>query len=139
VSAALVAVTEQVPADVTLSEEPETAQPVAVPSTTANDTAPVPEPPLVISVSAVPKVPLVDVTVSAAWIAGAKVTVVGFDEIEAKVESPALVAVTVQVPADVALSEEPDTAHPVAVPSAAVNETAPVPEPPLVVSVSEPP
>jgi len=50
----LVAVTVQVPADVTLSEDPETAQPVAVPSTTANETEPVPEPPLVASVSVAP-------------------------------------------------------------------------------------
>ena len=81
-SAALVAVTEQVPAEVTLSDAPDTVQPLAVPSVAVYETAPLPEPPLVVSVSALPAVPLVEVTLRAACVALANVTVVGFEETE---------------------------------------------------------
>jgi hypothetical protein len=65
-SPAFVAVTVQVPALVLESEPLVTVQPVAVPFVKANVTAPVPEPPDVVSVSAAPNVPDVEVTVSAA-------------------------------------------------------------------------
>lgn len=48
--------------------------------------------------------------------------------------SPALVAVTMQVPALVALRLDPLTAQPVAVPLVTVKLIAPVPVPPEVVS-----
>jgi hypothetical protein len=67
-------------------------------------TAPVPEPPLVVKVSGVATVPLVDVTVNAAWVARTKVTVAGDDDTGAYFASPALVAVTEHVPAAVALN-----------------------------------
>jgi hypothetical protein len=135
-SAALVAVTTQVPAVVAVRFDPLTAQPVAVPLVTAKVTAPVPEPPNVVRVSGAPKVPDVEVTVSAAWVAPAKVTVVAGDEVAAKVASAALVAVTEQVPEDVVVKVEPLTAQPVAVPLVTAKVTAPVPEPPNVVRVS---
>ena len=62
----------------------------------------------------------------------ARVMVVGGDETDRCVASPALVEVTRHVPALVAVSELPEIAQPLAVPFAAVNVIAPVPEPPLV-------
>src|ERR1700679_3518286 len=129
----------QVPAPVALNSMPETVHPVAVPSVAANETAPLPEPPPAVSVSGVPAVPPIEVTFSSAWVALAKVTVVGPEEIGTKVESPALVAVTAHVPAEVVLRGEPETAQPLAVPSVVVKVVAPVPLPPLVVSGSEVP
>lgn len=52
----------QVPALVLVRVEPETEHPVAVPLMVENETAPLPDPPEVVSVSAVPKVPDVDDT-----------------------------------------------------------------------------
>ena len=49
--------------------------------------------------SGVPAVPLVEVTINAAWFANANVTVVADEETALKIESAAFVAVTVQVPA----------------------------------------
>jgi hypothetical protein len=78
----LVAVTMQVPALVELSCPLEMLHPEAVPPLlTTKDTAPVPEPPLVVSGSGVPSVPFVDVMVSAAWFALPSVMVVGDEEI----------------------------------------------------------
>ncbi len=118
-SAALVAVTVQVPAVVTLRSDPVTVQPVAVPSVATNVMAPAPEPPVVVSGSGVPTVPLSDVMVSAVWVPRLKVTVVGSDDTSEWVASAALVAVTVQVPAVVTLRLDPVTVQPVAVPSVA--------------------
>ena len=66
----------QVPALVELSCPLEMLQPEAVPPPlTAKETAPVPEPPLVVRVSGVPKVPFVDVIESGDWLILADVTV----------------------------------------------------------------
>jgi hypothetical protein len=65
-SPALVAVTEHVPALVAESALPLIAQPLAVPLLTVYVTAPVPEPPLVVSVKGVPTVPVTLVTARAA-------------------------------------------------------------------------
>jgi hypothetical protein len=78
----------------------------------------------------------VDVTVTTAWVALSRVTVVGADDTGEKLASPALVAVTVQVPALVLVNVAPESEQPEAVPSRARNDTAPVPDPPLVVSAS---
>ena len=75
-SAALVAVTKHVPAEPAVRDVPETVQLDAVPVEAAYVTLPVPDPPEVVRVSAVPKVPLVDETVSVDCDACAKVTVV---------------------------------------------------------------
>jgi hypothetical protein len=80
VSAALVAVTLHVPAEDTDREEALTRHPDAVPLVAAKLTAPVPEPPLVVKVNGVPKTPAVEVNVSGAWAAPAKVTVVGAED-----------------------------------------------------------
>ena len=61
----MVAVTLQVPVDVAVSTAPETLQPVAVPLVTEKLTAPVPEPPEVVSV--IPLTPVVELTVRAVW------------------------------------------------------------------------
>ena len=65
VVAALVAVTRHVPALVALTVLPETEHP-AVPAVTVNVTAPVPVPPLVLILSAVPTKPLSEVILKAA-------------------------------------------------------------------------
>jgi hypothetical protein len=65
VSAALAAVTMQVPNEVAVKVDPETAQPVAVPLVTVKVTEPVPEPPAVVRVSEVPKTPVSEVIASA--------------------------------------------------------------------------
>ena len=57
--------TTQVPALVAESEPLEIAQSLAVPFTTLKLTAPVPEPPEVVSVSAVRAVPLIELTLRA--------------------------------------------------------------------------
>jgi hypothetical protein len=79
-SAALVAVTLHVPAEVLLKVEPLTVQAVAVPLVAAKLTAPVPEPPLVVKPNGVPNTPDVEVNVSADWAALANVTVVGAED-----------------------------------------------------------
>jgi hypothetical protein len=74
-------------------------------------TAPVPEPPLEVSVSVVPTVPLVEASVSVAWAlggAGANVTVVAGELAARYVASAALVTVTAQVPAWVASNSPPE-------------------------------
>jgi hypothetical protein len=72
-SAAFVAVSEQVPATLlTLTVVPVTEQPVDAPALKLS--APVPLPPVAVAVPVVPKVTLVGpVTVSVAWIAGTAV------------------------------------------------------------------
>jgi hypothetical protein len=55
VEAALVAVTRHVPKLVTASDVPVTTQPRAVPGTAVKVTAPVPDPPLLVSTSGVPR------------------------------------------------------------------------------------
>lgn len=76
-SAALVAVTEQVPTVVRVSvlvaPEVEMLQPVEA---VAKVTVPVPEPPDVVNVRGVAIVPVSEVIVSVPWVAAAKVTVV---------------------------------------------------------------
>src|SRR5665213_2347941 len=67
VEAAFVAVTMQVPTLETVSELPDTVQPVAVPFVALNVTAPEPEPPLVVRVSVLPMVPAREVTLRATW------------------------------------------------------------------------
>jgi hypothetical protein len=67
VEAALIAVTMQVPTLETVSDLPDTVQPVAVPFVTLKVTAPVPEPPLVRRVSVLPMVPAREVTLRALW------------------------------------------------------------------------
>ena len=79
-SAALVAVTKHVPDEPAVKEVPETVQLEAVPVEAANVTLPEPEPPEVVSVNAVPKVPVVEETVSVACAALAKVIVVWEEE-----------------------------------------------------------
>ena len=69
-SAAFVAVTRHFPAPVAVSELPVILQPVAVPLATVKLTAPLPEPPLVTRVSAVPSVPDNVVMRSEAWATG---------------------------------------------------------------------
>ena len=64
-SAALVAVTKHVPADPADRDVPETVQVDAVPAEAAYVTLPVPDPPEVVRVNAVPKVPLVELIVNA--------------------------------------------------------------------------
>lgn len=91
-------------------------QPVAVRSLTTKVTAPVPDPPLVVSESGVPHSPETEVTLSAAWVAEAKVTVVGDEEMAVKSVSAALVAVTMQVPTPVSVKVEPLMVQSVAVP-----------------------
>ena len=61
---AFVAVTKHVPAEPAVREVPETVQVEAVPVVAAYVTLPVPKPPEVVSVNAVPNVPLVDETVN---------------------------------------------------------------------------
>jgi hypothetical protein len=65
-----------------------------------------------------------------------KLTVVAGDEVAWLVVDAALVAVTTHVPVLVTVSELATTVHPVAVPFVTLKVTAPVPEPPVVVSVS---
>jgi hypothetical protein len=81
-SAALVAVTIQVPALVAFTEVPEITQPVAVPFVTAYVTAPVPEPPLVVKVNDVPKPAFVLVRLNVACVANVKVTVMANEFVE---------------------------------------------------------
>jgi hypothetical protein len=89
IEAALVAVTTHVPMLVTVSELPDTAQPAAVPFVTMKVTAPVPEPPLVKRVSAIPRVPERDVMLRTAcvpWLSVALlVAVVRFLEVSVAV------------------------------------------------------
>jgi hypothetical protein len=68
-SPALVAVTEHDPADVDVNVDPFTTHPDAVPFDAVKLNAPSPDPPDVVSASGTPNVPLVDVSVSAAWLA----------------------------------------------------------------------
>ena len=63
-SAALVAVTKQVPAEVALNTAPLIEQPLAVPPVTEYLTTPVPDPPLVVRVRGAPTMPFVLVRVS---------------------------------------------------------------------------
>jgi hypothetical protein len=65
--AAFVAVTMHVPTLVTVNELADTTQPVAVPFVTLKVIAPVPDPPLVVSVSGLPTVPDSDVRVRTVW------------------------------------------------------------------------
>jgi hypothetical protein len=78
-------------------------------------TAPVPDPPLDVRVSPVPAVPLIEVSVRGVWdfrTAGANVTVVAGELVGKYVASPALVTVTVHVPALVAFSVAPVMTQP---------------------------
>ena len=115
------------------------AHPLAVPPAfTTYVTAPATEPPEYASVSAVRYVPDVEVIVRAAWLALPIVTVVWAEEMALKLESAALVAVTKQVLADVKLRVVPAIEQPVAVPPAFTTYvTAPVPEPPEEVRVTD--
>jgi hypothetical protein len=61
---ALVAVTKHVPAEPAVRDVPETVQLEAVPVVAVYVTLPVPDPPEVVRVNAVPNVPLVEETVS---------------------------------------------------------------------------
>ena len=79
-SLVFVAVTTHVPADATDNNDPDTEQPVAVPSDTAYVTAPVPEPPAVDKVSDEPKVPDTDVIDRVCCPAFAKFTEVASDD-----------------------------------------------------------
>jgi len=97
VDAALVAVTRQVPKLVTVSDDPVTTQPSAVPGTAVKVTAPVPDPPVVTRVSAEPRYPVIEETTRAAcapWLS----TAVLAAGVNVRVES---VAVNVQEPLDV--------------------------------------
>jgi hypothetical protein len=114
-----VAVTTQLPPLVALKVEPLTEQPEADPLVAAYVTAPAPEPPLVVSAIVEPTRPERDVSVKAAWVAGAKVTTVAGEFDATCVASAALVAVTRHVPALVARKIAPLTAHPEADPFAA--------------------
>ena len=60
----MVAVTKHVPADPAVREVPETVQLEAVPVVAVYVTLPVPDPPEVVRVNAVPNVPLVEETVN---------------------------------------------------------------------------
>ena len=134
VSAALVAVTEHVPVPlVMLRVAPLTEQAVEAP--TLKVTEPVPLPPVVVSVCVEPLAAGdVTFTVSVAWLAIWTVTVAGAEVAGLKFASPALVAVTEHVPVPlVMLSVTPLTEQAVEAPMLSV--TAPVPLPPVVVSV----
>jgi len=116
VDAALVAVTMHVPMLVTVSELPVTVQPVAVPFVTLKVTAPVPDPPLVVSVSALPMVPAREVTLRAPW--ATRLSTALLVAVVRTLEE--LVAVSVHVPAELMTSDvnvaTPATAVAVAVP-----------------------
>src|ERR1700712_5174086 len=79
--------------------------------------------------------PSTEVSVRTAW-GSLIVTAVGGEEAAGLLVSAAFVAVTVQVPAVVALSLPALTTQPVAVPLIAVKVTVPLPSPPDAVSVS---
>ena len=66
-SPARVAVTTQVPGVFAWREAPDTAHPLAVPSVTVYETFPVPEPPVVPRIRAVPTCPDVVATASVDW------------------------------------------------------------------------
>jgi hypothetical protein len=76
-SEAFVTVTRHVPALVVVSVPTMSEQPVAVPSTTLKLGTPLPEPPVIVNRSGVPKVPVVEVIRRADCVANVKVTVVG--------------------------------------------------------------
>ena len=81
-SAAFVAVTIHVPAEVNDNVEPATEHPVAVPLDAIYETAPVPDPPEVVRGTDVGYVPVVLVTVSAAWLPLVIVNVCSVEDIE---------------------------------------------------------
>ena len=131
-----VAETVQVPtdeADRTSAASEQSAEPA---DTKVNDTDPEPEPPDVANVNAVPSCVATVVIDSAVWVRFDTVTVTDPVVADAYVESPALVADTVHVPADEAdrtaeLSEQ--SAEPA---DTKVNDTDPEPEPPDVANVN---
>jgi hypothetical protein len=126
----------QLPVLVALRCHPLTLQFLAVPPRTSKVIDPLPLPPLVVRTVTDPNLPDFVVIVRPNWRTGSKVTVVCGELVAAKCASALFAAVTRQVPAVEAVSELPDTLQLVAVPSVAVNDSFPVPLPPLVVRVS---
>jgi hypothetical protein len=94
-------------------------------------------PPDVVSAILEPNVPEVDVTVSDACVAWAKVTGVGLEDTAEYWLSPAIVAVTVHVPEVAAVNVDPVTEHDVALPLAAMYVTFPPSLPPDTVRARE--
>jgi hypothetical protein len=128
-----VATTEHVVIAVALSDVLVKTQPVPV---TAKVTAPVPEPPEVVSEMAVPTTDVVDLLeiMSLDWFTPVKVKTTAADFASANAPAAALVATTLQVPGCVAVNVVVLTTQPVPV---AAKVTAPVPEPPEVVNLKE--
>ena len=135
-SAALVAVTVQVPGPVELSTPPMIEQPALPALATTKVTAPEPEPPAEVSVNGIPPKPFVLVTLRVPWTAGEMVTVVGTELAAAKLVSAAFVTVTAQVPVLEAVSAAPVIEQPALPAPVTAYETAPVPEPPVEVRAS---
>jgi hypothetical protein len=88
----------------------------------------------VIAVPALPDVTVFD-TVTATWLAVVNVNVFASDDTTEYTPDAAFFAVTVQLAGAVAFKLAPVSVHPVVVPDNA-NVTPPVPDPPLVVSVT---
>ena len=135
-SLALVTVTVQDPADVNDSVVPTTEHPAVPADVTAYVVAPPPDPPVEVRVRDVGYVALVLVRVRAPCVPRATVTVVAEDEIALYPTSAALVTVTAHVPAEVNDRVVPNTEHP-AVPAVVAYVVAPLPAPPVDVSVSD--
>jgi hypothetical protein len=97
---------------VVLRTSPETLQPVPV---TAIDSAPLPDPPAMLTLMGVPAVPFLDALVisSAACVTPEKVKSTGALVAAAKIPDAAFVAVTRQVVISVALREDPVIEQPV--------------------------
>jgi hypothetical protein len=106
----MVAVTVQVPDDVDVSVLPEMLHPVAVPLVEEYVTEPAVVPPEVARVSAVPYVPEVEVSASAACAAWLIVNERS-EVVLATALLPACVARTVHVPAVTIVTDDPDTVH----------------------------
>lgn len=134
VELALVAVTAQVPTVARLTLVPDREQPSL---TVANVTPPDPDPPLLVSVTVVPVTTgSVEVDTVSASCAVANVKVTASLVAETKPEEKALVAVTAQVPTPVRVTTAPVMVHPLLDDA---NVTAPVPDPPALVSVTDVP
>ena len=131
VELALVVVTAQVPAVDRLRLVPDKEQPVL---TVANVSSPVPEPPLLVSVTVVPVTTgSVEVDTVSAACAVAKVNVTSSLVADTNPVEYVLVAVTAQVPVPVRVSAVPVIVHPLL---DVAKVMAPVPDPPVLVSVT---
>jgi len=134
VDVALVAVTAHVPAVERLTLVPDREQPV---DAVAKVTPPDPEPPLLVSVTVVPVTTgVVAVDTASAACAVAKVKMTGSLVADTNPVAKPLVAVAEQVPVPVRVRTAPVMVHPLL---DVANVTAPAPEPPELVSVTDVP